>query len=866
MNIFSTIVQKLKDNKIELITLICLMLLSGVAHGYNMFHYPYYENDEGTYMSQAWAILNMGKLAPYTYWYDHAPFGWVVIALWTTLTGGFFTFGTSVNSGRVLMLVIHLASSVLLFYIAKRLTKGSFAGIIAVLIFSLSPLAIYYQRRVLLDNIMIFWVLLSLFILLREKLKLTDIVMSAILFAVALLTKENAIFFIPAFIYVLSAHAHKHHKSFAIGQWLIVSGFITSFYFLYAYLKGELFPPGFMGDTSQHVSLIGTLQSQMSRGVPLPFWNKQSDFYLTLIEWIHKDPLTVLGGAIITIINLILCLRVKKLRTPVLFAVFFWLFLMRGKLVINFYIIPLLSLLALNIGIFADILIKFLSFKSMKRYQHLVLITISAIMILFATHDLSPYTKDETTPQLQALDWVFKNVPKESVIAIDDFAEVDYRHNGYTSAWWFWKISFDSDIQNKFGSDWKNIEYIYLSHEMLKQMGSNPNSHTILIKAFQNSTIQTKYGPSRDTYLDIDKYVTTNGDWGAVYKLQPMEEITFESSWQFYKKNFIHSYGQVIDPANGNTTSEGQSYAMLRSVWLNDKETFNGVWQWSKDHIQYRSNDRLFSWLWKDNKVADSATASDADLDVALALIFAGRRWNDERYTDEAYEMIEDVWEQDIVRVNGTYYLLSGDGAERSDGYILNPSYFSPATYRIFAELDKSHPWNELAEDTYTTLNAISNQSSTGLPPNWVLLKKDGTFTSASSHVSGTETNVYGFDAFRTLWRIGLDATWFDSPAAHLYLNRLRPFFTDEWKSQQRIRALYPSFGDNPANFESLSTTTGAFSLFAVEDKGLAEDIHNRKIKSVFHEDGYWGSPTNYYDQNWVWFSTALYFGDLKKY
>src|SRR5260221_3594573 len=79
--------------------IVALLLLSGIAHTYNMFHFPYYENDEGTYMSQAWSLLKLGQVEPYTYWYDHAPAGWIFIALWTLLSGGFFTFGASVNSG-----------------------------------------------------------------------------------------------------------------------------------------------------------------------------------------------------------------------------------------------------------------------------------------------------------------------------------------------------------------------------------------------------------------------------------------------------------------------------------------------------------------------------------------------------------------------------------------------------------------------------------------------------------------------------------------------------------------------------------------------------------------------------------------------
>src|SRR3989344_6586487 len=77
-------------NKGLIIIIVILLIVSIFPHAINMFHFPYYENDEGTYMSQAWSLLKFGKLAPYTYWYDHAPLGWVFIAIWVKLTGGFF--------------------------------------------------------------------------------------------------------------------------------------------------------------------------------------------------------------------------------------------------------------------------------------------------------------------------------------------------------------------------------------------------------------------------------------------------------------------------------------------------------------------------------------------------------------------------------------------------------------------------------------------------------------------------------------------------------------------------------------------------------------------------------------------------------
>src|ERR1051326_8811032 len=73
----------------EVLLIALLLLIVVIVQGINMFYFPYYEQDEGTYMSQAWAVVHMGRLAYYTYFYDHSPLGWIQIAGWTIGTAGF---------------------------------------------------------------------------------------------------------------------------------------------------------------------------------------------------------------------------------------------------------------------------------------------------------------------------------------------------------------------------------------------------------------------------------------------------------------------------------------------------------------------------------------------------------------------------------------------------------------------------------------------------------------------------------------------------------------------------------------------------------------------------------------------------------
>lgn len=872
LKMLNKLFKKIKENKKGLLILTILLIISAIAHGYNMFHFPYYEDDEGTYMAQAWSLITQGKLAPYTYSYDHAPLGWILIALWTMLTGGFFTFGVSVDSGRVLMLVLHLAIATMLFYVAKRLSGGYLAGIIAVLIFSLSPLGIFFQRRVLLDNIMIFWVFLSLALLLKVRLKLSHIFLSSIAFGIAVLTKESAIFFTPAFLYLVISKSHSHYKNFAVVKWLAFFVSIGAFYFLYAILKGELFPTGtLLGGNQPHVSLIGTIQYQTSRGGGF-FLNPLSSFMLNFKEWIKggffiivPDPMIIILGLFSTLIVLLISIKKAAYRFLSFFTLLYCIYLIRGGEVIGFYIIPLLPFLALNIGVVIYIFLKAIEKIPLKSLIQPILLVI--LLLPFAWYysaHLGIYTRDQTSNQIKAMQWVKNNISKDSIVLIDNYAFIDL-HSAipksiYTSrgAQYYWKADTDPEIKdNILKNDWRNIDYI-LSTPQLQYDAFN--SGLSLVKdAYTNSTILKSY-PNDGWDLTIRRI-----NKGAPNELQ--------ASWKTYKSNFISDQGQTILPDSTRvTTSEAQSYAMLRSVWLNDKETFNNAWTWTKNHFQHRENDdKLLSWLLINNngeyKIGDPATASDADEDTALALLFAYKRWGQKIYLTDAKAMISDIWKLEVVKIYEHYYLTSGSGSSRKDGYLINPSYLSPATYRIFAEVDKEDDWNQLSNDSYYLLNKIGQQpnNKTYLPSNWILLDKyTGNIETASAYVIDKDTNNYGFDAFRTMWRVSLDYSWFNNPDALQYLQKVSPFFVKQWQSNE-FSAVYDLQGNKQITYGTISTDVAPLSVFLQTNKNMANSVYNKLFENVFnYNGGYWENKNNYYDQNWAWFGTALYSNNLQ--
>ena len=87
----------------------------------------------------------------------------------------------------------------------------------------------------------------------------------------------------------------------------------------------------------------------------------------------------------------------------------------------------------------------------------------------------------------------------------------------------------------------------------------------------------------------------------------------------------------------------------------------------------------------------DANSATDADLDYALALVLAHRRWQQPSCTLspiislQAKLVIEDILARETCRDPwGRLWLTPGDWAACQQPLLLNPSYFSPAWYQVF--------------------------------------------------------------------------------------------------------------------------------------------------------------------------------------
>jgi endo-1,4-beta-D-glucanase Y len=345
-------------------------------------------------------------------------------------------------------------------------------------------------------------------------------------------------------------------------------------------------------------------------------------------------------------------------------------------------------------------------------------------------------------------------------------------------------------------------------------------------------------------------------------------QLVLEQGWSGYKQAFVSASGRVSDPTRGGvTTSEGQSYALLRAVWMDDRPTFDTVWRWTAANLQVRG-DGLFASLWGGGTVQDHNTASDADSDIALALLFAARRFGIVAYHGAALQVLAGMWQHDVAAVGGMNVMTAGNWAavQQSPGPVVNPSYFAPYAYRVFAREDSAHPWGSLVGSSYTLLDrctaaTLDGTTSAGLPPNWCAISRPGGQIVPFPQISGADD--YGYDAFRVMWRVALDALWNNEQRARDYLQR-NDFLRRRWSAAQRLDPVYSHSGGVVSGYDDPTVYGGDIGSFLIADPAAAAAMRQRLLATFdAGPPAHFGQPANYFEQNWVWFGLALAGGAL---
>ena len=231
------------------------------------------------------------------------------------------------------------------------------------------------------------------------------------------------------------------------------------------------------------------------------------------------------------------------------------------------------------------------------------------------------------------------------------------------------------------------------------------------------------------------------------------------------------------DGVPNSTVSEGIAYGMLIAVLLDEQALFDGFYGYA---LEFANERGLMAWyVAPDGGTAlGTGAASDADEDIAWALVMAHRQWGGrgalrESYLDLARRQIDRIWQYEIDHDTVPFLFKPGDEWRAN---VFNPSYFAPHQYRLFGEISGNRDgWQRVVDRGYqavaASLNARNGNAENGLVPAWC--DADGTPVEA---FPGAETN-YQTDSARLPFRIAQDFAYHEDPRARAYLQKTSAFF-----------------------------------------------------------------------------------------
>ena len=460
-----------------------------VVHLRGMYDAPIRFDDEGTYVSQAKSLLDDGLLAPYTYWYDHPPLGWILLAGWIGGAGAVLDAPNLIGSGRQLMLVTDVASVLLLFVLVRRLGLSRLAGVGAGLLFGLSPVALSYHRMVLLDNIATPLLLVAMVLALSSARRLVAALGAGVAFGAAVLVKETLLLLLPFVAWLLWRNASPHTRLMTSMVAAVGVAVTTVLYPLYAWINGELMPG------ADHVSLwdavVFQLVGRTSSGAVL---DSSTDAHSIVAGWLQLDPYLLVAGAVLCLPALLL----RRVRPVAAALAFLLLMMLRPGYLPVPYVVALLPLAAVCVVGVADGLVRLVPVDRLRAGQvrprdavlGVVVVVGVAVLASMTYVQVRPhwYYRDQALmannfdqPYQQSVSWVTTQVPKGSTILVDNVTRTDLLEAGYPAddVVWFTKLDVDPEVVAQH-PDAGSFDYVVSTDIMRTSREAGPSLQQVL--------------------------------------------------------------------------------------------------------------------------------------------------------------------------------------------------------------------------------------------------------------------------------------------------------------------------------------------------------------------------------------------------
>ncbi|MCQ2608575.1 MAG: glycosyl hydrolase family 8 [Bacteroidales bacterium] len=335
-----------------------------------------------------------------------------------------------------------------------------------------------------------------------------------------------------------------------------------------------------------------------------------------------------------------------------------------------------------------------------------------------------------------------------------------------------------------------------------------------------------------------------------------------QSKFSTWNKNmYIESadgqLGRIRFDDKKYTVSEGIGYGMLIYVYManetNDfcQDHFDKLYAYYK---KWSNGNGVMNWKIEGfEKVNGYNGATDADLDVALALCLAAKQWgysSNFSYADEAETLLNAIYNKEVGThtVDGDLLTLINPGDSWVS--IANPCYFTIASVGVYDQtqkyfsFSKQNDWKKVYDDSHIFLQKSQRN---GLWPNWS--NWDGTPCNRGSY--DPSSMDFGWDACRTPWRVGMDYLWYGTESSKAMLQNTLTMMEARNMLDAPVRAGFYSNLDaeDPADlvFEGnggMSAFIGSYACALMIDESKKEslDLYYNRLKNNLESPYY--SPT----------------------
>lgn len=292
----------------------------------------------------------------------------------------------------------------------------------------------------------------------------------------------------------------------------------------------------------------------------------------------------------------------------------------------------------------------------------------------------------------------------------------------------------------------------------------------------------------------VGSQAAANEQMRAMYQTWRAARVSYEGTRARVKAdgNFSFSQGGVTYPLPYGTISEGHAYGMLLAAYMGDKKTFDAMEAY---RMAYRNRNGVMPWvIGQDGVVADSGAATDADEDMALALLVAHKRWGG--YSAPLTALLTAIRTHMVEPAGSPHaYLVKGADMPLAWWPVSFPSYHAPAWYKAFATYTGDAFWTQVADKSYAYLASIDanpayQNGATGLLPGRT--KPDGSLD------DDTVRHRFSWDAVRAPWRLATDAAWSCDTRASGRISKMNAFFsgTGPGRGPTQIGSIYRTNGD----------------------------------------------------------------------